>query len=390
MNYPFNPSPSYSFSVAKKIQSHFLLPQISMGPGQYHPKTEKKGGTLNFGSYSQRKMILAQDSLTPGPLHYTINTYRSQGVSFANSNKPLNKPTLNPGPGQYLPTDEPHSRLGGSISKTSRNENFDNKIPGAGHYPIKSTLNSLGYKFKQLHKRARTDHMSPEPGPGSYSILQDSMNHGFKMHNSKRTWSYILKTETPGPGTYQSESFTQNRASSKHSKASSKEQSKILNKCFSQHESKQSNKFGTFNQSKGNFDSHGTLTTRSKFKSNHISQQQNISDSYNRMREYGKLKVTFTKQVRKEEFLDEFSNPNPKKINRSPGPAMYADTKFKPNKKFGFMPVSKKGDTFKPKEGPGVGEYSKIIPFGKIYNKHMTPKRQFFKFKDLNQFDFDQ
>ncbi|CAK70413.1 unnamed protein product (macronuclear) [Paramecium tetraurelia] len=388
MNYPFNPSPSYSFSVAKKIQSHFLLPQISMGPGQYHLKTEKKGGTLNFGSYSQRKMILAQDALTPGPLHYTINTYRSQGVSFANSIKPINKPSLSPGPGQYLPMDEPHSRLGGSISRTSRKETFDNQIPGAGQYPIKSTLNTLGFKFKQLHKRARTDQMSP--GPGSYSISQDSLNHGVKMHNSTRTWSYILKTETPGPGTYQKESFIQNRSSSKHSKVSSKEQSKILKKCFSQHEPKQSNRIGKISSSKGNIDSHGNLTTRSKFKSNHLSQQQNISDSYNRMREYGKLKVTFTKQVRKEEFLDEFSTPIARKVSRSPGPAMYADTKFKPNSKLGFMPTSRKGETFKPKEGPGVGEYSKIIPFGKIYSKHITPKRQFFKFKDLNQYDFDQ
>ncbi|CAD8101376.1 unnamed protein product [Paramecium sonneborni] len=388
MSFPFNPSPSYSFNIAKKIQSHFLLPQISMGPGQYNPQIDKKGGTLNFGSYSQRKMLLAQDSFTPGPLHYTINTHRSQGVSFPNSKKAQKEPTLSPGPGQYLPVDEPHSRVGGSISRTSRNNNFDNKIPGAGHYPIKSTLNSLGFKFKQLHKRAKTDHMSP--GPGSYSILKETMNHGVKMHNSKRTWSYILKTETPGPGTYQSESFIQNRASSKHSITSSKEQSKILNKCYSQHESKMSNKNATQTQSKGNLDSNGTLTTRQKFKSNHSSQQQNISDAYNRLREYGKLKVTFTKQVRKEEFLDEFSTPLPRKMNRSPGPAIYADIKFKPNTKLGFVPASKKGEVFKPKEGPGVGEYSKIIPFGKIYNKHKTPKRQFFKFKDLNQFDFEQ
>ncbi|CAD8186811.1 unnamed protein product [Paramecium octaurelia] len=388
MNYPFNPSPSYSFSVAKKIQSHFLLPQVSMGPGQYNPKVERKGGTLNFGSYSQRKMVLAQDTLTPGPLHYTINSVRSQGVSFANSKKVLQKPTRNPGPGQYLPIDEPHSRLGGSISRTSRNNNFDNQIPGAGHYPIKSTLKGLSFKFKQLHKRAKTDYMSP--GPGSYSILSDSMNHGIKMHNSKRTWSYILKTETPGPGTYQSESFIQNRVSSKHSKTSSKEQSKILNKCFSQHESKQSNKLGSCTQSKGNLDSNGILSTRQKVKSNPFGPQQNISDAYNRLKEYGKLKVTFTKQVRKEEFLDEFSTGNPKKVERSPGPAVYADIKFKPNTKLGFVPTSKKGEVFKPKEGPGVGEYTKIAPFGKVYNKHITPKRSFFKFKDLNQFDFDQ
>ncbi|CAD8093920.1 unnamed protein product [Paramecium sonneborni] len=91
-----------------------------------------------------------------------------------------------------------------------------------------------------------------------------------------------------------------------------------------------------------------------------------------------------------EEFLDEFSAPNPRKINRSPGPAIYADIQFKPNTKLGFVPTSKKGDLFKPKEGPGVGDYSKIIPFGKIYNKHIISKRQLFKFRDLNQFDFEQ
>ena len=48
-----------------------------MGPAAYNPNTLKKGGTLNFGQYSQRKMLLHIETLSPGPVHYNIHTDRS-------------------------------------------------------------------------------------------------------------------------------------------------------------------------------------------------------------------------------------------------------------------------------------------------------------------------
>lgn len=53
-------------------------------------------------------------------------------------------------------------------------------------------------------------------------------------------------------------------------------------------------------------------------------------EALDRLKDYGKLKVTFKKQERKEEFLDEFNCSSGKKIERSPGPARYGKIDFKP------------------------------------------------------------
>ncbi|KAM3129775.1 hypothetical protein pb186bvf_018166 [Paramecium bursaria] len=278
--------------------------------------------TTNFAKYSNRKFKTeVYDIMFPAQ-----STLSKQGAFISMTKREnQNKPT--PGPGQYSVPDS-YNHIGGLMG-SRRVLSITNDVPGVGSYIIQSPTSQTSVLYRDDPKKRKRRIISP--GPGQYNVTQND-SRGFKIKNSKRDFSYQLKSQSPGPGAY-----------------TIVEPQHVIRKINSKPELKQR-----------------------RHQSNVYSYMG--SDDLNKINDYGKLKVTFTKQVRKQEFLDPLAV---KPMDRSPGPAQYVKIEeIKPSKITRFSQTKRK--VFLPKEGPGVGSYTPQSQFGRFYQKPAKKEKKYF------------
>ena len=286
-----------------------------------------------------------------------LYTYSEEGIKPSLLYKTSTK---TPGPSEYSNVN--FIALAPQYSFTSAKKLFErkNNFPGPCSYKIDANNNhmkSLSYSFKKNEVRKR---ILLGPSPGDYDI-QDFIdnNKGYTVGGSKR----FLTSESisPGPGAY--EILMNNRKNEKKKiiisnknniKGSLKKIIKnkleknvlnsIKNNSEKSFELKDEKKKSEKDEKKSENDE--KITNKSENSIN------NIEENY----EKKNLKegITFSKSVRKFEFLDE-RNIDFNSI-RSPGPAAY-NIKRKLNRTGFHLDKSKKKEVFKGNQNPAPNSY---------------------------------
>jgi hypothetical protein len=168
-------------------------------------------------SFSGRKDDDKGKLQTPGPGAYSsqspdVGKYmKSPRVVFGTSGREaLNKSNV-PGPGQYVPTDNPlHSpRFGFGTAKRDGMQSKAN-TPGPGAYSVPTVVGVEGSKYSVTGRREDKLVTMMTPGPGTYQP-NDTQRAG---NEKPPTWSFgtsprqsmVSSRQTPGPGQYEAQS----------------------------------------------------------------------------------------------------------------------------------------------------------------------------------------
>lgn len=214
-------SPCYSIGTRPRDPSPFNGP----GPGAYNISANSSPGRFTI----QGKTKAPKEFSTPGPGAYFLRPSNSSpafSLGFPHRSQSV---SVNPGPGQYNIEDRntgPSYTIGGKYDK--KNEtfdirdfsnfpssfdhraalvvgkpkgNYDNGVPGPGHYNPQEPKGSQGYSQGKSSREAK---MLDTPGPGEY--IFDKPVNGPNIFMGKR-YSPRKVDNIPGPGQYELPEF---------------------------------------------------------------------------------------------------------------------------------------------------------------------------------------
>ncbi|CAD8196678.1 unnamed protein product [Paramecium octaurelia] len=171
----------YTFSKAKR----WVDPKDNVCPPIYQLPTtlSKRAAGIGYG----KKMNITQETISPAPNSYQVQTAREHGWTMGLGRDRANKfesiflglVQKTPGPGSYNFKD-PQSAVRYSIRQRLQSRRNKDRKPGPGEYDLPSSINSRGkYALSQYRDsgavilsppRAHSDRKLREstPGPGSY------------------------------------------------------------------------------------------------------------------------------------------------------------------------------------------------------------------------------
>jgi hypothetical protein len=163
------------------------------GPASYSPQQLKGFKGYSYGKSAKNSEV----PVTPGPSDYSPGVL-DKSPAYTIAGKGQSKQIeMSPGPGSY---DLPGFSTRSTFLRGKITQNFDNKVPGPGHYSPDNKFESLSFSQSRSN---RFESINQTPGPGDFHQELPKQGPKFSFTGRPKESSEIASSSSPGPGSYE-------------------------------------------------------------------------------------------------------------------------------------------------------------------------------------------